>query len=126
MSDGARMMLNLVLASMLAPVILIAVMMPGYVPTRALASIAARTSGDPVPAMVQILRRCGSRQRSGPCSGVTAATLGTTITTFRSWQNDAGFLALTTIRCPPHARCTVEARALVPFSMTRRDAVFAR
>jgi hypothetical protein len=106
---GIRLLIGMIGVPALGVLALLGAWTPAYIPSGLMAEAAAGTR-DPAAArerMAWLLRRCrkGGRFR--------AEEIGVRYHSIRSWQNDAGWLARTDVRCADGGSCTVAAHALI-------------
>ncbi|SOB80044.1 hypothetical protein SAMN06297144_0862 [Sphingomonas guangdongensis] len=125
MSPGAKFTLAMFASALQVPLLFLALGVSGYMPSSTVARL-AREHADPAEARAAIAReldyvRTSRRQRG--YSHLRPEQIGVTVRRFRSWQNDEGFLATTTIDCRSQSRCTVTADALVPYRTATRSVV---
>jgi hypothetical protein len=98
---------------LLMPLMLVACLTPGYVPSDSLSSAAASTASP------ELARRRMMASFVGRCRGnwnIDRSRSGGT-TTLYSWENDAGLIGKTEITCVPGRRCSVAARALMKWPL---------
>jgi len=108
MTEVARFILGMAASVAAVPPVLIAYLTPRYVPSEDLVRLAEDpgTAEGPGRALERRLRRCTGGLDTSPLRASEGRFF------LRSWENDAGLLATTSISCTA-GRCDVRATALI-------------
>jgi hypothetical protein len=117
MNKGMKLVIGMTIGTMMAPIMMAALVVPAYVPSLRLAKL-AREASNPSLGRQEIANRLNSgrsRHRESAYRDIDPRELGETVRRFRSWANDEGLIAVTDIRCPVEQRCLVSSSALIRY-----------